>query len=164
MRSRGIRDLAVDAMVDAYRVSRARHRDAAASSEPHAILVVDGDVRVRTLLLRVLEERGHTAHATDGDAMARGSSQSAAMRGNWCIVVADTHAVPDHELMQFVSRDAEVVWVSGNPSETDLTGQDHGRPVLKPLFVDDWVRLIDARCQVHSMARPAGRADRATDG
>jgi hypothetical protein len=147
MTSRGIRDLAVEAMVDAHRVSRARQRDALGAQ--HSIVVIDGDIRVRTLLLRVLEERGHNARATDGlralDALPDPGQPP-------CVLLLDVGTIPDDAPLprRLVEATVAVVRVSDNPASADLAGWDPERPVLKPLFVDDWLRLIDARCRRHA--------------
>lgn len=146
MTSRGIRDLAVEAMVDAHHVTRARQRDALGAR--HSIIVIDGDIRVRTLLLRILEERGHEARATDGLRTLDGLPDPGRSP---CVLLLDMGTVAaDGPLPEALAETSvAVVRMSGNPALADLTEQDPEHPVLKPLFVADWMRLIDARCRRH---------------
>jgi CheY-like chemotaxis protein len=141
-------EVAGDGFREAARIADAHRVLATASATRHRVLVVDQDVRVRTLLLRALLDRGHAAAAADG--LAR-LTRSPYRRFRWCVAFVDVTGrarPPDGELRELVGSDAAVVLVTADPA-ADLTERRPDAPVLKPLFVRDWLRLMDARCARH---------------
>jgi hypothetical protein len=145
-------EVAGDGLLEAARVADARRALASARTGHHRVLVVDEDVRVRTLLLRALLDRGHAAAAADR--LGR-LTRSPYRRFHWCVAFVDVtgRARPDDdELRALVGSDAAVVLVTADPAAADLTERRPGLPLLKPLFVREWLQLMDARCRRH--ARP----------
>lgn len=142
-------EVAGDGFREAARMADAHRATIPISTTRRRVLVVDEDVRVRTLLLRALLDRGHAVAAADG--LAR-LTRSPYRRFRWCVAFVDVtgRARPDDdELRGLVGSDAAVILLTADPAAADLSERRRDARLLKPLFVHDWLRLMDTRCRRH---------------
>jgi hypothetical protein len=139
-----LRELSARGLVEATDIAASRRQALDERVLPHVVLVVDGDVGVRTFLVRALHDRGIAAAGTTDPDFIDGRPP---LGEPWCLVICDVaSAPPSHGRAR---GEAAMLLVTSDPVGADLVGDDPSRPVLKPLFVRDWLQLIERRCRRH---------------
>lgn len=118
-------EVAGDGFREAARIADAHRVLATASATRHRVLVVDQDVRVRTLLLRALLDRGHAAAAADG--LAR-LTRSPYRRFRWCVAFVDVTGRARPRTASCVSwSDPTPPWSSSRPTRRRRISPSGGR-------------------------------------